>query len=89
MYQVIIWGTGQCYNRFFNMVKLQELSGAVRVLAVTSNDRDIKDYIDGYPFVTKEEAVSLKFDYCFVAIDDLQAVLPEAVSLGIDRKSVV
>ncbi len=89
MYQVIIWGTGQCYNRFFNMVKLQELSGAVRVLAVTSNDRDIKDYIDGYPFVTKEEAVSLKFDYCFVAIDDLQAVLPEAVSLGIPKEKLI
>ena len=69
MYNVIIWGTGHCYNRFFNALKLQELKGSVKVLAVISNDKDINHYIDGYPFLPKGEAISLKFDYCLVAVD--------------------
>ncbi len=89
MYQVIIWGTGHCYNRFFNMVKLQELTGAVKVVAVISDDRDIKDHIDSYPYVRKEEAASLEFDYCLVAIDNFQSVITEADLLGIPRQKLI
>lgn len=89
MYNVIIWGNGHCYNNFFSAIKLQELRGAVSVLAVTSNDKYIKDNIDGYPFVQKEEAASLEFDYCLVAIDDLQSVFAEADALGIPKEKLI
>lgn len=89
MYRVIIWGTGHCYNRFFNMVRLQELTGTVKVVAVISNDGDIKDHIDSYTYVRKEEAASQEFDYCLVAIDDFQSVITEADSLGIPRQKLI
>lgn len=89
MYRVIIWGTGHYYNKFFNVLQLQEMRKAVTVVAVISNDGDIKDCIDGYPFVRKEEVNTLEFDYCLVAIDNFQAIMQEADCLGIPREKLI
>lgn len=88
-YRVIIWGTGQAYACNFNALKLQEMMGTVKVLAVMSNNKLIKHSIDGYPFLPKREAAALDFDYCLVAIDNFDSILDESRALGIPRDKLI
>lgn len=89
MYNVIVWGTGACYDRCFNALKFQEVLGTVKILAVTSNDFYSKTLIDGYPFLSKEDASVLDFDYCLVAIDNISCMLEEAAYLRIRRDKLI
>lgn len=89
MYNIIIWGTGLCYARCFNSLKLQEAMGRVKVLAVTSNDKEIRTSLDGYPFLAKKDIVTLDFDYCLVAIDNFSVVFKEAEHIGINKSKLV
>lgn len=61
MYNVIIWGIGRLYEACFNSIKLQELKGQIKVLAIISYDKDIKTFLDGYPVLSLEDALVLFF----------------------------
>lgn len=74
MYNVIIWGTGSLYEIYYNSLKLQELIGSINILAVISDDINIKTSIDGYPVLPVETAFTLDFDYCLLAMDQISLV---------------
>lgn len=89
MYKVLIWGTGAEYSIYFNCIKLLELKKEIKIVGVTSNDIDIKNSIDGYPFFRKEEISSLQFDYCIIAIKNMNTIVNEAKELGMSEEQLI
>lgn len=89
MYRILIWGTGDEYNRYFNCVRLLEFKGQIAIVGITSNDKDINISIDNYPFVKKEDVNSLDFDYCIVAMANISLIINEAEKLGIERSKLI
>lgn len=89
MYNILIWGTGREYNKYFNCIRLLELKKQIYIVGVTSNDKDINTSIDYYPFVRKEDINSLNFDYCIVAMANMSLIINEAQSLGIEKSKLI
>lgn len=83
MYNVIIWGTGLCYETCFNSLKLQELTGSIKILAIIADDKDIKNSLDGYPCLSLTDALMLNFDYCLLAMDDTSTIFQSIARLGL------
>lgn len=83
MFKVLIWGTGVEYSRYINCIKYLELKEQIQVVAVVSNDLYIRGTIDGYRYINKEDINVQEFDYCFVAVQNMQAVMKEAIRYGI------
>lgn len=83
MYKVVIWGTGLCYESFFNSLKLQELIGSIKILAIISDDKDIKKSVDGYPCLPLTDALLLDFDYCLLAMDNTKVIYQSIEQLGL------
>ncbi|MCH5251299.1 MAG: DUF1919 domain-containing protein [Lachnospiraceae bacterium] len=83
MYNVIVWGSGLCYETYFNSLKLQELIGSIKVLAIISDDRDIRNSLDGYPCLPLVDALTLDFDYCLLAIDNTGVIFQSIERLGL------
>ncbi len=89
MYTILIWGTGHLYNANLNLIKLYEVRGDFQVIGVTSNDANMKKWVDGYRFVGKSELRGLNFDFCFVTTADFESVKHEAVLYGIDAYKLI
>lgn len=89
MFNIIIWGTGKEYNRCFNLIKYFELTGEISILGIMSDDKEIKNTLDGYRFYKKNEIGNVEFDYCLVAIQDMNDILIEATELGISRQKLI
>lgn len=89
MLNIIIWGTGKEYNRCFNLIKYFELTGEISVLGVMSDDKEIKNTLDGYRFYNKNQVRNVEFDYCLVAIQNMGNILAEATELGISRQKLI
>lgn len=89
MYNVIVWGTGPIYSKCLNTLKRQELAGAVKVMAVISDDISIHSSIDGYPLISKEKVLVLGCDYCLVSIENISTVFNEANRLGIEKNKLI
>lgn len=83
MYRIVIWGTGKAYNRTMNLIKFYEIRGDFKVVGVFSNNLNIPNQVDGYPFFNKNVVKDLDFDYCVVAFEDFDAAREEAPRLGI------
>lgn len=88
-YKVIIWGTGYAYNKYFNMLKFLEFKNEIKILAVTSNDKDIKKSIDCFPFLPKEIIFKLDYDYILVAIDDLNEIHEDCLYYTIPKEKII
>ncbi len=88
MYNVIIVGVGKIYSEHLNLIKYQELKGEINVVAITGNE-NINSTLDGYKFLSKQEAFALDFDYCLIAINDYSSVIEEAISFGIERAKLI
>lgn len=89
MYNILIWGTGREYNKYFNCIRLLELKEQISIVGITSNDKDINTSIDNYPFVKKDDVSSLNFDYCIVAIANMAPIIKEAEILGIEKSKLI
>lgn len=89
MYNILIWGTGSEYNKYFNCIRLLELKGQISIVGITSNDKDINTSIDNYPFVKKKDINSLDFDYCIVAMANMTLIINEAENLGIEKSKLI
>ena len=83
MVRVLVWGAGEEYNKHVNCLKLLELTGQIEVAAVVSNDIYIKDKIDGYRFIHKDEINLAEFDCCLIAVEKMKPVVEEAKKYGI------
>lgn len=89
MSKMIIWGTGQGYNKHFNLIKHFELVGEITVLGIMSNDKDIGAFLDGYKVYKKTQIKDVEFDYCLMTMKESKEVLDEAVELGIPREKII
>lgn len=91
MYKVIIWGTGETYNEYLNLIKYEEMKGSIAVVAITSNETYIRNYLDGIPFICKNEISKCEYDYCLVAIKnpDIIKIKKEALELGISVEKII
>lgn len=89
MYNILIWGTGCEYNKYFNCIRLFELKEQISIVGITSNDKEINVSIDNYPFVQKKDIKSLVFDYCIVAMEDMSIMIQEAEDLGIEKSKLI
>lgn len=89
MFKIIIWGTGYEYNRHFNLIKYFEMIGEISILGIMSDDKEIKNTLDGYRFYKKNQIENVKFDFCLVAIRDMKNILTEAMELGISREMLI
>jgi len=89
MYDILIWGSGKVYRNNIDLIKRLEARGEFRVCGITSDDTAIKERIDGYPFVHKQELRSDMFDYCFVAVQNYEDVLKEASLRGIEKDKLL
>lgn len=89
MHNILIWGTGREYNKYFNCIRILELKEQISIVGITSNDKDISTSIDNYPFVQKKDINSLDFDYCIVAMGNMSLIINEAESLGIEKSKLI
>ena len=91
MYKLIIWVAGSSYSRYFNLIRLQEMLGHIKVIAVTDHISVCRmragSQIDGYPFLPENEAFALDFDYCLAETTDTINALTK--SLGISRQKLI
>ncbi len=88
MYKVIIWGTGEIYNRYINSLKLQEKSGHIEVVGITDRDGFYK-YLDGYKFIEKDQIDVKEIDYVIVATETYcDEVIATAQKLGFGRECI-
>lgn len=53
-----------------------------------SDDREINERIDGFPFYTKTQIKNIVFDYCMVTIP-IKRILDEAIELGISSNKLI
>lgn len=88
MYKILIWGTGLIYGHNLSLLQYFEHKNMFKIVAVTSNEYYLSK-LDGYPFVPKKELHSLSFDYCIVALDNINQILDEATQLGIPSNKLI
>lgn len=61
MYKVLIWGTAIEYDQYLVAIKYYEDRKSLQVVGVTSDDH-YYSYLDGYPFVPKQDLMKISFD---------------------------
>ena len=90
MIKCVIWGTGDIFQKNIGCIKLHELQGTIKVVAVTSNDA-VFSHILGYEVVSKNELCSVEFDIIIVMTDrkKYSAIVAEAEILGITGNRLV
>ena len=88
-YKVLIWGTGQDYDRYLNNIQYEEQKENINVVAVVTNDTYYKK-IDGYQVIAKKDIINCNYDYIIVAsINKYNQIVDEALSMGIERKRLL
>lgn len=90
-YKVIIWGLGNEYQRFYNLIKYEELKGNIDVTAIVDkNTWRWCTTVDGYRVISIKEIVNYKFDYIIVTSSRYyNDIVNEAILLGINRDLLV
>ena len=81
--KIVVWGTGNVYNRTISYIRLYEKSTEISIVGVTSNDQNYA-LIDGYPFISKNDLCKIDYDYIIVCVQEMEGVRSEANKLGID-----
>lgn len=61
-YECIIYGIGQAYEKFINLIKFEEHKGNINVVGFTSNDY-LYEKLDGKPYIPLESVHKCKYDY--------------------------
>lgn len=91
MYKILIWGTGETYNDYLNLIRYEEMKGSFEVVAITSNENYIWKYLDGYQFVPKNELSECEYDFCLVAMKKctIEEIRNEASELGIPIEKII
>ncbi len=63
----LIWGSGEDYQKLYNLIKYEELKGNISIVAIVSKDFDGRMY-DGYRVISLAEiSTNIEFDYIIVA----------------------
>lgn len=88
-YKCILWGLGQDYNRYINLIRYYVLQNNIEVIGVTSNATSYKK-VDGYPFLKKSELKDKEFDFVIVmSTSNIFKIRYEAIEIGINEKQII
>ncbi len=68
MRKAVLWGTGNDFSRYLNLIHYFELKGDIRVAGVTAKE-EIYDALYGYKFYKKEMLYQVEFDIVIVMSD--------------------
>lgn len=90
MYTILLWGMGTIYNKFFNLIKFEEIKKNITVGGIISKETYITS-MDGYKVLDKEYILELKWDYIVVmaAGENYNEILTEISEKNIDRDKVI
>lgn len=90
MYKIVIWGAGQTYNQYINLVKMQELRGKIYGGGYYTAKEKLYDYLDGYRYVAPENLAVADIDYVVVASEKyFEEIVREAMRLGFERERIL
>ena len=84
MYKVLIWGTAIEYDQYLVAIKYYEDRKSLQVVGVTSDDH-YYSYLDGYPFVPKQDLMKISFDRILICASKEKTadIRREAAAMGI------
>lgn len=87
----VIWGTGSDYDKFYNVIHMEECKGNINIVAaVTKRENIFAKYIDNIPLIESTELCNLKYDYIIVCSSlYYNEICREIQGLGISRNKVV
>lgn len=82
MYKVAIWGGGDYYNRYFQLLMNQVEKEEIEVIGIFVKN-PMYTYIDGYKIYESNLLKSMEFDYCICAMENASSIQAEAREYGI------
>ncbi len=90
-YRCLLWGNGNAFLEYYNLIKNLELTGQICVCGITSNDLMYSE-MGGYPVLDKESIRNDDYDIVIIMaksktiVNDINI---EALSKGIDETKIV
>lgn len=90
MYRCVLWGTGRTFTDSLNTIKLLELSGKIKVCAITDSCR-IYSEVFGYKYFQKSELTKIDFDTIILTVSRKRyvEVMSEAEEIGISVNKII
>ena len=89
MKRVLIWGFGNNYHKYINLIKLAEHQGDFQVVGVAAKDGNYS-FLDGYPFFQSEQLSQVKFDVVLVtAVKFFDEIADFLQKFGVNRQQIV
>lgn len=89
-YRIIIYGTGEQYNKNFNIIKYFELSGQFGVAGITAKWMPDSSFLDGYRIIRLEALAQAEFDFIVVMSDIyFEEIVHSLTGMGIAREKII
>ena len=89
MRKCLLWGMGNIFNEYANLVKYHEMLGTFKVVGVTS-DVSIYSKVKGYTYISKNNLKNSDFEIIIIMAKDsaLKEIYSEALNLGIGKENI-
>lgn len=66
-YRILVWGLGNTYNKYVNLLKIYSASGQFKIIGVTASDiPEGYSYIDEWSLLQYKDIAQTQFDYVLV-----------------------
>lgn len=89
-YRIVIYGTGEQYNKNFNIIKYFEMSGQFGVAGITAKWMPNSAFLDGYRVIRLEELCQTEFDFIAVMSDIyFEEIVHSLTGMGIARGKII
>ncbi len=90
MKKCVLWGTGDFFVKYINVIRYHEACERLKIIAITSNSVPFDNYL-GYRFVMPKDVPSQQYDYIILCADDVasRSIRSEAVSIGIPVEKIL
>lgn len=84
MQKIVIWGTGETYDKYLTLIKYFESQKQFQVIGVTSSDSYFS-YLDNYQFIPKKKLVDVEYDWIIICASNkyIPVIREEAISMNI------
>ena len=90
MKRCLIWGSGDFFRRYINVLRYWELRGEIEIIGITSKQQVFDEYL-GYCYYDIESVIHLNFDYIIIAADSKasNSIEKDAISIGIKQNRIL
>ena len=91
-YRLVIWGAGRSYYESQSVIAAQIEKRNIEVVGITADSLPAYGFVDGFPILSKQEALRAPFDYLLLCVNEsaYDGVLAEITeTYGIPRSQVV